>query len=171
MFSSLLRVNRDDQGSELGLTPFTGSDEAESMGLPDSEFAMARSSPAARTALPQVAREFGCVLSDLDDAFELEPTRLRLLLDHLSRIEDPREPRRNPTGHRSLTRIRSPEPGTTTFSSVSSSENQLTRFPFGRIGVSRPRHGRPMNDQRVGSGRLSSSRLSVDLPATGAHFL
>jgi predicted transposase YbfD/YdcC len=64
------------------------------MGLPDSEFAMARSSPAARTALPQVAREFGCVLSDLDDAFELEPTRLRLLLDHLSRIEDPREPHR-----------------------------------------------------------------------------
>jgi predicted transposase YbfD/YdcC len=55
---------------------------------------MARSSPAARTALPQVAQEFGVVLSDLDEVFKLEPTRLRLLLDHLSDIEDPREPHR-----------------------------------------------------------------------------
>jgi predicted transposase YbfD/YdcC len=55
---------------------------------------MVRSSPAARTALPQVAQEFGVVLSDLDEAFKLEPTRLRLLLNHLSDVEDPREPHR-----------------------------------------------------------------------------
>ena len=55
---------------------------------------MVLSSPAARTALPQVAQEFGGVLSDLDEAFKLEPTRLRLLLNHLSDVEDPREPHR-----------------------------------------------------------------------------
>jgi len=55
---------------------------------------MTRLSPAARTALPQVAREFELSLSELDEAFELEPTRLRLLLDHFSEIKDPREPHR-----------------------------------------------------------------------------
>lgn len=55
---------------------------------------MIRSSSAARSALPPEAPEFGVALSGLDEGFKLEPTRLRLLLDHLSVIEDPREPHR-----------------------------------------------------------------------------
>lgn len=55
---------------------------------------MVRSSPAARTALPQVAQDFRVSISVLDESFELEPTRLRLLLNHLSDIDDPREPHR-----------------------------------------------------------------------------
>lgn len=51
---------------------------------------MVRSSPVARKALPESARALGAALSD--EAFDLEPTRLRLLLGHLSTIEDPREP-------------------------------------------------------------------------------
>jgi DDE_Tnp_1-associated len=56
--------------------------------------AMTCSSSVARTALPQVAQEFGAALSDLNEPFKLEPTRLRLLLGHLSDIKDPREPHR-----------------------------------------------------------------------------
>lgn len=53
---------------------------------------MVSCSPVARKALPGSARALGAALSELDEEFDLEPTRLRRLLDHLSTIEDPREP-------------------------------------------------------------------------------
>lgn len=53
---------------------------------------MVGSPPVARKTLPESARALGAALSELGDEFDLEPTRLRLLLDRLSKIEDPREP-------------------------------------------------------------------------------
>jgi predicted transposase YbfD/YdcC len=55
---------------------------------------MGRSSSAAGAALPRLPEGAAAVLSEIDEAFRLEPTRLRLLLDHLSVIEDLREPHR-----------------------------------------------------------------------------